>query len=194
MRLNFETKRAHYIPEGAIEKKDPESSAVVYLHDYNGKPALVAFSGNRSKPDRNLYYSTEERRDADAIDFIDCVRRSEQLKREQKQARESSPLGVEVGDILVSSWGYEQTNIDYYQVIKICGKRTIELRKIKREITGHDSHASGRCVPLPDQFISEPFRKQCRNGEVKIASFAYAHKMHKDEFGNYRESNWTAWY
>ncbi len=37
---------------------------------------------------------------------------------------------MSAGDILKVSWGYEQTNIDYYRAISMTGKRSIELRKI----------------------------------------------------------------
>lgn len=30
---------------------------------------------------------------------------------------------VSVGDVFVSSWGYEQTNVNFYQVISVHGKK-----------------------------------------------------------------------
>lgn len=30
---------------------------------------------------------------------------------------------VSVGDVFVSSWGYEQTNVTFYQVISVHGKK-----------------------------------------------------------------------
>jgi hypothetical protein len=35
---------------------------------------------------------------------------------------------VSVGDVFVSSWGYEQTNVTFYQVID----RNLNLKKIKK--------------------------------------------------------------
>ena len=34
-----------------------------------------------------------------------------------------------VGDVICNSWGYEQTNIDWYQVVKV-GNKTIEIKEI----------------------------------------------------------------
>lgn len=31
---------------------------------------------------------------------------------------------VSVGDVFVSSWGYEQTNVTFYQVLSVHGKKT----------------------------------------------------------------------
>jgi hypothetical protein len=58
------------------------------------------------------------------------------------------------GMILYSSWGYEQTNIDYYKVVRVSEKGTVwiqELAKDKIEMTGW---ASFNVVPVdsPMQF------------------------------------------
>ncbi|HCB5058448.1 TPA: hypothetical protein M0F96_004014 [Salmonella enterica subsp. enterica serovar Paratyphi C] len=37
---------------------------------------------------------------------------------------------VSVGDIFVASWGYEQTNVSFYQVISLHGKTTVTVREI----------------------------------------------------------------
>lgn len=45
------------------------------------------------------------------------------------------PRGVKVGDIFYTSWGYEQTNLDFYQVVGLVGKVTVKLRKIAKDTT-----------------------------------------------------------
>jgi hypothetical protein len=39
-----------------------------------------------------------------------------------KKSQPVNEAGIVVGDILVSSWGYDQTNIDYYKVIAVTAK------------------------------------------------------------------------
>lgn len=39
---------------------------------------------------------------------------------------------VEIGTIFVSSWGYDQTNIDFYKVIKMTDK-TVWLQEVEKE-------------------------------------------------------------
>ncbi|EHV76870.1 hypothetical protein ECDEC7A_3317 [Escherichia coli DEC7A] len=36
---------------------------------------------------------------------------------------------VSVGDVFVSSWGYEQTNVNFYQVISVHGKKPSPSRR-----------------------------------------------------------------
>lgn len=41
-----------------------------------------------------------------------------------------SNASVKIGDIFVDDWGWEQTNIDFYQVVGLRGKSSVELRPI----------------------------------------------------------------
>lgn len=41
---------------------------------------------------------------------------------------------MKAGDILVSKWGYEQTNVSFYEVVKSTPK-TVELVKIEKATT-----------------------------------------------------------
>lgn len=43
------------------------------------------------------------------------------------------PLNPKVGDIYVSSWGYEQTNIDYYKVVAVsASKKSVKFANLRR--------------------------------------------------------------
>lgn len=61
--------------------------------------------------------------------------------------------GVTVGDVFVESWGYDQTNVDYYQVIRTT-KAMVELREIGAETVGN-GHGT-RLMPAVDQFKQTP--------------------------------------
>lgn len=55
----------------------------------------------------------------------------EQVKqrREERKATPEKLASVKVGDIFYSSWGYDQTNVDFYQVVAI-NKSMATLREI----------------------------------------------------------------
>lgn len=67
---------------------------------------------------------------------------------------------VKIGDVFVYSWGYEQTNVDYYQVVGLKGKATVLLRKIAKVSGESISFFSGYCTPAIDEFIGEVFAKR----------------------------------
>lgn len=49
--------------------------------------------------------------------------------------------GVRVGDIFCASWGYDQTNVNFFQVVALVGESSVRVREvnptiIKEEATG----------------------------------------------------------
>lgn len=67
---------------------------------------------------------------------------------------------IQIGDIFYNSWGYDQTNIDFYQVVATTAK-TISLRRISSATTdSNDYQMSGRKIALRDRFVgTEVLRK-----------------------------------
>ncbi len=50
-------------------------------------------------------------------------------------ADEPNILGVKVGDLFYTSWGYEQTNVNFFQVIGLCGTQSVRVREVKPRMT-----------------------------------------------------------
>jgi hypothetical protein len=88
-----------------------------------------------------------------------------------------------VGDILVYSWGYEQTNIDCYQVIKRTEKM-VYINKIGTEVV-RSINDMIRCVePKKDDFVGEVIRKKIKfNGSYEYVNmdFGIADKWNNKE-------------
>lgn len=64
------------------------------------------------------------------------------------------------GTVFVNSWGYEQTNVDAYEVVAVVGKRTLELRPIAIESVQGETSMSDQVKPVPGAFVGEVFRKR----------------------------------
>lgn len=61
---------------------------------------------------------------------------------------------IVVGDIFVNSWGYDQTNVDAYQVTRLTPKK-MELAPIATTpVPGTDGFMCCKVVPVKDSFIS----------------------------------------
>jgi len=63
---------------------------------------------------------------------------------------------VEVGDFFVESWGYDQTNVDFYQVVRVAKSgasvwlRHVRSEQARRAIWSDGAH--DRVVPVVDGF------------------------------------------
>lgn len=82
------------------------------------------------------------------------------------------------GTVLSASWGYDQTNIDYYQVIRVVeGGRTVVIRPIasRTHVGDKDPWMTGSCWPLAGEFTGSESTHRVQPGEhVKVSSCATA--------------------
>lgn len=80
---------------------------------------------------------------------------------------------VTLGDIYYSSWGYEQTNVTFYQVVRLTNK-SVWFETIAKKTVEQLSSMSEKVMPVPNQFIKEPLirtkdgrlRKRLKGGDV----------------------------
>lgn len=85
------------------------------------------------------------------------------------------------GAILYSSWGYDQTNIDFYRVEKHAGDWITLQKLLAVEESDGPGSMTGRVKPHdPPQLIGTPFRRKLlepssSGAAVKIKSYAFAY-------------------
>lgn len=177
--------RAARIPSGARRVSDRHSDAVAYIYaDSLGRPCAMGFSGRRSKPDFRFRYSSPERREAAIREFF-ANRQAQQARRVQRTANRK----LQVGHILYGTWGYEQTNVDFYQVTALIGETMVELREIEGNTTQETGWMTGKAVPRADAFTGEPLRRKVTDGDtVRINSVIWA------RLWDGHPVNWTAYH
>jgi hypothetical protein len=193
--------RSSYVPKGAVKVASKRSSAVVYLYErYAGKPGAAGFYGKADQPSFHYSFRDEARRATYVAEWLRSMDERAASKAKQVSAKKAAldkPHGLKVGDVMRSSWGYDQTNIDYYQVVELRGKRGVVIREIGAESVDTGS-MQGNSVPAVGSFIGEPMLKKVgADDEVKVRSFAWARKMEPLVVAGvpvgYRSSSWTAY-
>ena len=114
-----------------------------------------------------------------------------QTKEQTKLRNAKEADTVQVGDIFHCSWGWEQTQCDFYQVISKKGKCTIVVRPIRAETVEVTSWASDMRKAVRDEFLGEKEHTHRLNGDsFKISSFQYASKVKDPE----KETFYCSWY
>ena len=84
---------------------------------------------------------------------------------------------MKIGDIVYISWGYDQTNINFYELIDKSGKATFTLQEVGNKRVDEES-GRGCDYVVPDLTIKykEPFKKRLtKNGDFKIYPFAWTY-------------------
>lgn len=107
-------------------------------------------------------YSTEVQRDEILQKEIESFNKREQQKedadKKRTEMRENFTNPYNVGDLFYDSWGYDQTNIDFFQVVEV-GRMSVKLRKIGQiYIRGGGCSMSEYVKPDKDRFIGQEFR------------------------------------
>lgn len=170
------------LPADAVKDFRSSELAEVWTYQQAGALYAIGFWGSSAKASFYNRFRNEGQRDEKIDQFFKSADGWDVRKAAAKAERQAAPRGMDVGDVLRSSWGYDQTNIDYYQVTKLIGKSKVEIRAIaqEREAT---QWLAGKCVPVVDKFIGEPMVKVAKNGGVRIASYAGAYKMEGKDLG-----------
>ena len=171
--------REFYIPKGAREIKDVNTDAVAYVEDWeNGtKYTAMVFAGKRSKYDKYYGFKTAERRDEYVKQYFEDIAASYESKK--KYAEKKKAMAVEnqdkykVGDVLVSLWGYDQTNIDFYQIVKKT-KSMIVIHKIGKEFLDTKYASEDLVMPVKDYFIGKEMKKKVGPYGVTLNTYANA--------------------
>lgn len=83
-------------------------------------------------------------------------------------------VGLTVGTILYSSWGYDQTNIDFYQVVGTTAA-SVRLRPIGKMLAPeqHGAPYHDAVLPAKDHFTGEEFIKRVKAYGPKGNKTAY---------------------
>ncbi len=174
--------REQFIPQGAVRVDVPEANLVYWTFERAGSPCALGYLGNAYKrPSFHFRYSSVEQREKSLTRIVGeqtaSLQRVTAYKAEQK-AQKALPHTLKVGDILYTSWGYDQTNVDFYQVVNLAGTKMVEVREIAKQTTNDSGTGpmSGYVVAVKDQFKSEPKRYRANStNALRIEKYAYAH-------------------
>lgn len=59
------------------------------------------------------------------------------------------------GDVVYTSWGYDQTNVDFYQIIEV-KNRSVIVQELKQNCSDDGGPSGGKTQPRRNEFCSDP--------------------------------------
>lgn len=181
----------------SITKKDldnPGKDFDVRKQDNKGLPVYVYIQYPRNGSnfwyvfwitDRMQYAEIEFfRSEQQAKNFVENIlekyrrmqERKEQRKKEKLEQKINFKHSFQVGDIIVCSWGYEQTNVDFY-LVKEVGEKSVKIVEIGSKVVKHTENGDDLVIPYPQKETGKLMTKIVKPGnKVKIYSFADGYK------------------
>lgn len=111
------TTKRRWIPHNSLPIEEP-GLGVCYVGPaghHKGWFAVTAYREKAIKPDFSYRYKTEAEVDAKIAAFFDGIRQHKKLVQDRRTSEFEGHSFV-IGDIVTNSWGYDQTNVDWYRV------------------------------------------------------------------------------
>jgi hypothetical protein len=88
----------------------------------------------------------------------------------KRKAEQKAPRKLEVGHILYTSWGYDQTNVDFYQVTALKGETMVIVQKLEQTCR-ETGFMSGQTLPS-DKLIGKPIACRATGDRITVDGHA----------------------
>lgn len=153
----------------------PDGSLAI-AYEEAGRFFGIAFAGTAGKPSHHYRYRDMARAIEAAQQFLAGRRSHAEFVANNRKARQAYQTKLEPGTVLMSMWGYDQTNIDYYQVVEVSASRkTVKIRPIAQRSVEGPQWMTGSCWPLADHFTGPAMVKRIGQGDsVHLTSYSSA--------------------
>ena len=128
----------------------------VCLANTEGQPVAAMFYGKTVKPNWHYSFKDIEQLDNYIDKFLsDRQGREQEITKRREQRKITKDHDIKVGDIFYTYWGYDQTNSEFYEVVKVSGSR-LYLKELAHE-TDHSGSSWGqdKIKPIPGKYVSD---------------------------------------
>lgn len=151
--------RKDYIPSNAVKITTKNVKAEIYIYEQNGFPCALAFKGRAQKPTFWHRYGSVEARTKAISKWVNDLESHAAMKKARNAAR-NAEHNLKVGDVFYTSWGYEQTNTEFYVVTELPSPKTVIVQECVAPIVNETGNMSGQRIPRPEELVGEPMRRR----------------------------------
>lgn len=163
-----------FLSQDGAELTEYEGCSFITYINEKGLNTLAYFGPKSQKPQSHIAFRTIEKMINYMVRVANNVDSRIKEKKQRAEKAKEAAAAMKVGDVLNTSWGYEQTNVEFYQVIEKKGM-TVTLQELAQIQVSDNGNYSGQVIPDFNKKIREPFKKRVSSGGyIKINSSAYA--------------------
>lgn len=152
----------------------PDGVGVVALYtDTHGRPCARGYRGRAVKASFRFYFRNAASREKYVSEWVKTETQRIEAKQRRK-AEQKKPHGYKVGDVLYASWGWEQTNIDFYEIVGVRGA-VVDLVGLRQDRVQTFS-MQGTCTPRKGDHVGEVIKGKRPNGMgyVRLTNYSFA--------------------
>lgn len=89
----------------------------------------ITFTGKAQKPSIFSGYGSAKRRQEVIDRWLEAIITDAEQKAQRRQAKKDAVCPFKVGDILTGSWGYDQTNVEFFVITSASGRK-VTIREL----------------------------------------------------------------
>lgn len=182
--------RAAFVRPGWVKVQPKEVEAEFYIYEMAGLFYAVCFIGTAGKPAWHYRYKTAGARETAMAQQIESLKAAAKYKADRKAEAKAQACKLDVGHILVTSWGYDQTNREFFKVIEKKGERTLVVQEVEQidASTGDEPPMTGKSLP------GEAFAKGSKPYTVRVTSGSHVKiEGHYAALWDGKPASWTAY-
>jgi hypothetical protein len=154
MRLTTKTDRltARYIPPGAVLVMEHDDGSACYHFERAGKLYAIGYTGTAGRPTFHYSFRDADRRWEYCARWRDGITASHARKATERATKAAWTNPLVVGALLATSWGYDQTNVNFYAVTKVSGRR-VWLREVAQDSESTGSMSANVWPRMPIECV-----------------------------------------
>lgn len=180
-----------WFPKGSMAINHPDGLGVVYVSEFkDGKWQGVGYKGTEGKPSFNFSFRNREQAEKKVEEFFNglLARKVHILERRKEQ---NKPHSLNVGDVITNSWGYDQTNVDCYQITRKTDHFVWLMPIDSQEVPRGEgfSPMSAQVVPVPGAFAKNG-KEEKHKASGEYVGFKYGSGSKWDG----KRSLYSSWY
>ncbi len=136
-------------------------NAILAWKPGENRTCAMLFKGRAAKPLFNYSFKTQEKAESYLADVLKNLKARAVDTKARRAAKVDAKANWTVGDVVSYSWGYDQTNVDFFQVTRVSAS-SVWIREITQNSSDQGQAAGGKCAPRRFEFVegSKEIRKR----------------------------------
>lgn len=116
----------------------------------------ITFTGKAQKPSIFSGYGSAKRRQEVVENWLSAISEHAAMKAHTRQARKDAVCPFKKGDVLQGSWGYDQTNVEFFEIVEAKGRK-VTIRELGHAtVKGSEGFMCESVVPDHGRYIGQP--------------------------------------
>lgn len=177
--------KARYFPTECKKQSLLDGYAEVAIsHDTKNGVRAIGYSGKRLRFDFHYVFRSENAASTYIEKWVAGLEAAQKNKQNKKETKRNFTHDFKVGDLLCSSWGYDQTNVDFFQVVEVVSGKSIKISEIQGECSEEIGFCTAYKKPIVDAFVGKVMLKRVNHlGYVRINDVCVASRYEKSKKG-----------